>query len=114
MAVNVCHDIASRSRRGVVVPLEEAETAPRGAAPGGQQDIEEAVARDERRRLVQAALSTLPERERAAIVLRDIEELSSPEVARILGSSEEQRVPRSRARGSKIKRFIEARQEQKP
>ena len=114
MAVNVCHDIASRSRRGVVVPLEEAESAPRGAAPGGQQDIEEAVARDERRRLVQAALSTLPERERAAIVLRDIEGLSSPEVARILGSSEGTVRSQVASARLKIKRFVEARQEQKP
>jgi RNA polymerase sigma-70 factor (ECF subfamily) len=30
----------------------------------------------------------LPEKERAAIVLRDLEGLSTPEVAKVLGSSE--------------------------
>jgi RNA polymerase sigma-70 factor (ECF subfamily) len=33
------------------------------------------------------ALATLPEKERAAIVLRDLEGLDTEEVARILGSS---------------------------
>jgi RNA polymerase sigma factor (sigma-70 family) len=35
-----------------------------------------------------AALATLPPRERAAVVLREIEELPTAEVAEILGSSE--------------------------
>src|SRR5258708_39387087 len=38
--------------------------------------------------LVAGALRTLPEKERAAITLRDIEGLSTREVAEILGSSE--------------------------
>ena len=40
------------------------------------------------RRLVEAALRALPERERAALVLRDLEGRTTSEVARILGSSE--------------------------
>ena len=43
---------------------------------------------DERKRLLQDALLTLGERERAAIVLRDIEGLSTHEVAKILGIEE--------------------------
>jgi RNA polymerase sigma-70 factor (ECF subfamily) len=38
--------------------------------------------------MLRRALQELPEKERAAIVLRDIEGLSTAEVAEILGSSE--------------------------
>ncbi len=44
--------------------------------------------RDQRRRLVGEALKTLPEKERAAVILREIEGLETAEVARILGSTE--------------------------
>ncbi len=43
---------------------------------------------DERKRLLKEGLQTLGERERAAIVLRDIEGLSTQEVAKILGVEE--------------------------
>ena len=46
------------------------------------------IGREEQKRTVAAGLRTLPEKERAAIVLREIEGLSTREVARILGSSE--------------------------
>ena len=42
----------------------------------------------EERELIQLALTRLPEKEREAIILRDLEELSTSEVAEILGSSE--------------------------
>ena len=44
--------------------------------------------RDQRRQLVHEALKTLPEKERAAVILREIEGLDTAEVAEILGSSE--------------------------
>jgi RNA polymerase sigma-70 factor (ECF subfamily) len=44
--------------------------------------------RSEQSRMIHAALATLPEKERAAVVLRDLEGLTTREVARILGSSE--------------------------
>jgi len=44
--------------------------------------------RDQRRQLVSEALKTLPEKERAAVILREIEGLETAEVAQILGSSE--------------------------
>jgi RNA polymerase sigma-70 factor (ECF subfamily) len=43
---------------------------------------------DERKRLLMEGLQTLPERERAAVVLRDIEGLSTREVATILNVEE--------------------------
>lgn len=51
-------------------------------------DPEAAVLQWEREKLVAQALDTLPAKERAAIVLRDVEGLSTREVAGILGSSE--------------------------
>ncbi len=44
--------------------------------------------RDERKRLLTSALATLPAKERAAVVLREIEGLPTAEVAAILGSTE--------------------------
>ena len=51
--------------------------------PGQQAALEAGDAR----RLVAEALQSLPPRERAAVVLRDIEGLSAREAARILGST---------------------------
>ena len=53
-----------------------------------QLDPELAWVHQERSRLVEMALKTLPEKERAAVVLRDMQGLSTREVAGILGSSE--------------------------
>jgi RNA polymerase sigma-70 factor (ECF subfamily) len=62
------------------------EAAGQIAAAGS--DPQQAVTEEERRRAVQLSLRMLPEKERAAIVLRDLEGLPTEEVARILGSSE--------------------------
>ena len=43
---------------------------------------------DDRKRLLMEGLETLAERERAAVVLRDVEGLSTREVAGILGVEE--------------------------
>jgi RNA polymerase sigma-70 factor (ECF subfamily) len=66
-----------------------------------------ASAHQERGRLVEMALRTLPEKERAAVVLRDMQGLSTREVAEILGSSEVTvRSQISVARG-KLKKFTD-------
>ena len=80
VTVNVCHDL--RKRRPAPAPSEQAEAA--SAAPDPQQITMEA----ERRRVLMMSLRMLPEKERAALVLRDLEGLSTEEVARALGSSE--------------------------
>ena len=81
MTVNVCLDSRRRSRRGV--PIEQ-EVEPRDPA----RDPEQAFRAAQERALVTAALRQLPARERAAIVLRDLEGCSTAEAADILGSSE--------------------------
>ena len=81
VTVNVCHDIA-RSRRWSA-GLEE---VPDPAAP--QPDAYYESERAQQREIVRKGLSRLGEKERAALVLRDVEGLSTREVADILGSSE--------------------------
>ncbi|MEK7406457.1 MAG: sigma-70 family RNA polymerase sigma factor [Acidobacteriota bacterium] len=81
MTVNVCRDIGRKRRREETAPLEE------GTARAVEDPHVEAVAA-ERRRIVKEGLRRLPEKERAALVLRDLEGLTTREVARVLGSTE--------------------------
>lgn len=82
LTVNVCRDQWRRQRRhlgpGLDLALEVADTAP---------EAWEQLAIEEQRELLREGLAALSEKERAAVVLREIEELPTEEVARILGSS---------------------------
>jgi len=81
VTVNACHDL--RRRKPASAPVETAaELVASGTDP--QTSLTEA----ERRRVLEMSLRILPEKERAALVLRDLEGLSTGEVARALGSSE--------------------------
>ena len=99
--VNICHDFRRKRRR--VVSLEAASNARSlGPSPYAQ------LATLERWRLVERALETIPERERDAIVLRDLEGLETAEVAGILGTNESTvRSQISKGR-LKIRQFIES------
>lgn len=77
VTVNVCNDYYRRRR----APIQMATS---NAVP----DPETLLAIEERKRLLMDGLATLPERERAAVVLRDIEGLATAEVAGILGVEE--------------------------
>ncbi|WP_257312237.1 RNA polymerase sigma factor [Geothrix fuzhouensis] len=81
IAVNVCCDLA-RKRGPAPAPVESLETLEGDAVPMG---AEEAVLFHQRRTLVRQAVAALPPAERAALVLRDLEGLSTEEAARILG-----------------------------
>lgn len=78
VTVNLCMD-RGRSAR----PSMELTDLPSPSMPP-----ETSLLLEERKRRLMAALATLPPRERAAVVLREIEELPTAEVAQILGSSE--------------------------
>jgi RNA polymerase sigma-70 factor (ECF subfamily) len=69
-------------RKRPVNTLLDPEALPAGSDPHADLSAEE------QRRALYAALQALPEKERAAVVLRDIEGFSTAEVAEILGSSE--------------------------
>lgn len=81
VTVNACHDLRRRKRQEDPVEYAGQLTAP-------DVDPHQALAETERSRALELSLRMLPERERAALVLRDLEGLSTEDVARVLGSSE--------------------------
>jgi RNA polymerase sigma-70 factor (ECF subfamily) len=100
VTVNACYDL--RRRHWAEIPVEDAFEA-RSPDAGPQEALSEA----ERRRALELSLRMLAEKERAAVVLRDLEGLSTEEVARILGSSEQTvRSQISKAR-LKMRKFVE-------
>jgi RNA polymerase sigma-70 factor (ECF subfamily) len=98
VTVNVCRDI--HRKRPTTVPLEEM---------AGPVDAQQDAGLNEQRRIVSEALRTLPEKERAALVLRDIEGLPTSEVARILGSSEVTVRSQVSSARQRIRSFVERR-----
>jgi len=86
IAVNVCRDLA-RKRRGNHFSLEAEVETGAIAEPASHHNTESAAMLAQEHAILLRALATLPQKERAAIVLRDLEELETEEVARILGSS---------------------------
>jgi RNA polymerase sigma-70 factor, ECF subfamily len=101
MTVNLCHDLRRRSKPGIA--LELAPT-PRDAAPDPEQSMELL----QRRQLLAAALKELSAREREAIILRDLEGLSTTEVARVLRSSQGTVRSQISTGRVKIKKFVMA------
>ena len=85
IAVNVCRDAWKRRKRHAEVPLPQEGEQP---DPGRRGDPHRTLRAREDQRMLYDALATIPEKERAAIVLRDIEGFSTAEVADILRSSE--------------------------
>jgi RNA polymerase sigma-70 factor (ECF subfamily) len=79
VTVNVCND-SYRRRTAVAEPDQDA------ADPS--TDALAMITLEERKKLLTEGLKTLGERERTAVVLRDIEGLSTAEVAKMLGVEE--------------------------
>ena len=77
VTVNLCLDKLRSSRTSLRLP------APRCQEPS----VEASVIRSEEKQKLMVALQALPGKERAAVVLREIEGLSTAEAAMILGSS---------------------------
>jgi RNA polymerase sigma-70 factor (ECF subfamily) len=89
ITVNVCRDVASKRQRHSDRFISLGAGAGEGAfeVPAAREDIEGALMQAEQRELIARAMATLPHKERASIVLRDIEGLATDEVARIMKSS---------------------------
>ncbi len=94
VVVNACLDRlrAAKVRRAEPLPDDLEEYAGRGWAPpasaagtDGAADPADLTVADERRRQVLAALRQLPEEQRAALVLVDMEGFSVAEAAQVLG-----------------------------
>jgi RNA polymerase sigma-70 factor (ECF subfamily) len=86
--VNVCRDIARKRSHGVgLASLDlERELGTLDALASGE-DIEAAAIFSQECSIITRAMDSLPGKEREAIVLRDLQGLSTEEVARVLGSS---------------------------
>jgi RNA polymerase sigma-70 factor (ECF subfamily) len=85
ITVNVCRDILKkRQHLAEQFKSPDQETAQASLA---QDDAERALIQAQRRKLISRAIADLPFKERASIVLRDVEGLSTAEVARILQSN---------------------------
>jgi RNA polymerase sigma-70 factor (ECF subfamily) len=78
VTVNVCVDKSRRVRPTTELPELGSEN------PSAEAEL----LREEWKKLLLIALGTLPPKERAAVVLREIEGLATAEVAEILGSTE--------------------------
>jgi RNA polymerase sigma-70 factor, ECF subfamily len=88
ITVNVCRDIAKkRQYHDRFTSLDAAGDEAAFAVPAEQEDAEEALMHTQQRELIARAVATLPFKERASIVLRDVEGLPTDEVARIMKSS---------------------------
>lgn len=99
VTVNVCNDAWQKRRPASdILDLDLASPAP---------DPETMAGQSERQRAALRGLATLAQKERAALVLREVEGLSTREVAGILGSTEVTvRAQISTAR-AKLKKFTD-------
>ena len=88
ITLNVCRDIARKRQQynTQFISLDHGNEAA-SVISDTQADAEETLIRVQERELMLRAIATLPERERAAILLRDLEGFSTDEVAHIMRSS---------------------------
>jgi RNA polymerase sigma-70 factor (ECF subfamily) len=86
VAVNVCRDIAKKKMRRphTFSEIPAAEADPKDEA----RDPYSGFAWEQQRQMLWRALEGLPEKEKMAVILRDVEGFTTAEVAEILGSSE--------------------------
>jgi RNA polymerase sigma-70 factor (ECF subfamily) len=101
IAVNVCRDLErKRMWRRIFSPLEDAVNV------GTRARFDDAL---EARDSLMRAIRRLPRQQRVAVILRDVEELSTEEVAAILGIRETSlKVSISKAR-AKMRKWMEER-----
>jgi RNA polymerase sigma-70 factor (ECF subfamily) len=89
ITVNVCRTLLKRRRHQAhhfsSLSGEAGEAA--YSVPANQDDSEQTLMHAQRRELISKAIAQLPEKERASILLREVEGFSTDEVARILNSS---------------------------
>ena len=112
ITTNVCHD-AARKRRTTdegsdwFSAPEHADAHAATMQVNAHDDVEAQTLLAQQRALVVEALASLPEKERAALVLRDLEGLSTEEVARILHSRPVTVRSQISSARTKIKRYCE-------
>jgi RNA polymerase sigma-70 factor (ECF subfamily) len=104
IAVNVCRDIEKRRRRRwIFAPFDQAMSV-----ASSHRSADDTVAANDDAALLTRAIDALPAKERLAVILREVEELTTEEAATILGISPATvRVQVSKAR-AKLRVWIEA------
>jgi RNA polymerase sigma-70 factor (ECF subfamily) len=108
ITVNVCHDMNRGKQRRAEVDLSAVSRVTSADSNDAEHD------RERRMEAITAGLTQLAEKERAAIVLRDIEGLATCEVASILGSSEATVRSQISVGRKKLRKFAEAYMRRKP
>jgi RNA polymerase sigma-70 factor, ECF subfamily len=104
--VNVCRDqMRKRGRPEQFTSFEFENEIGNFDARASDDDVEAAAIRSQQQALIAQALDTLSKKERAAIVLRDLEGLTTEEVARALGSSQTTVRSHLSSARAKIKKF---------
>jgi len=89
ITINVCHDFARKKGTSGFGQLDQIDFVQEGAAlETGRRgtDPESLALHEQQLALIRSALQSLPPKERAALVLRDLEGFSTEEVAQALGS----------------------------
>jgi RNA polymerase sigma-70 factor, ECF subfamily len=111
ITINVCRDIQRKRKRSAasVVDVSDIESL----STGQSRDPHVGLALEQQRQLLWKAINALPEKERMALILRDVEGLSTAETAEILESSEatvRSQICRGRLRLKKILESIKGEQ----
>ena len=90
ITLNVCRDISKKRRRygTQFTSIDDADVEAVSKLRDRPAGVEEALVREQERKLIMKAIAILPDKERAAILLRDLEGLSTDEVARIMKSTQ--------------------------
>jgi len=83
VAVNLCRDLARKNRRSPLVTNDSVLLL-----PTERKNPEEQMASRQREQILHDALKRLTERERVALVLRELEGLTTAEVANTMGVTE--------------------------
>jgi RNA polymerase sigma-70 factor (ECF subfamily) len=107
ITVNVCRDAGRKRSPVAFISFEDERDSGNLDAAASDENLEAAAIRSEQRAMVAEALKTLTRKERAALVLRDLEGLPTDEVARILGTTEGTVRSQVSAARAKIKQFHE-------
>ena len=88
ITMNVCRDQLRRRQRDQLSSFEAEREIGTFDALASNENVEAALIRSQQRAMIDEALNTLSHKERAALVLRDLEGLETAEVARVLGSTQ--------------------------
>jgi RNA polymerase sigma-70 factor, ECF subfamily len=103
VTINACFDSKRKAKRSRLTAIGADDQHWRS----GEPTPEDAVSRQQDKQMLEAGMRSLSDRERAAIALRELQGLSTAEVAHVLGSTESTvRVQISNAR-VKLRKFFE-------